>query len=343
MALFKMFGKEMGIDLGTANTLVYMKGKGIVVREPSVVAISNTTNEVHAVGLEAKQMIGRTPGNIIAIRPLRDGVIADYDITEKMLRYFIKRAYPNTSPFNGPRVIIGVPCGVTEVERRAVIDAAVSAGAKDALVIEEPMAAAIGAGLPVAEATGSMVVDIGGGTTEIAVISLGGIVTSKSIRVGGDEMDEAIVNFIRKEYNLLVGERTAEEIKIAIGSVYEGGGEVEMEVTGRNLLTGLPKTMKITSVEIRQALREPINAIIEGIKSTLEKTPPELSSDIMLLGIMLTGGGALLKNLDRLISKETGMPVHIAQEPLDCVAIGTGRALEDFDKLKTVFAKHKKY
>lgn len=343
MALFKFLGKEMGIDLGTANTLVYMKGKGIVVREPSVVAISTDNREVHAVGLEAKQMIGRTPGNIVAVRPLRDGVIADFDITQKMLKYFIMRAYPNTSVFSGPRVIIGIPCGVTEVEKRAVIDAALSAGAKDALVMEEPMAAAIGAGLPVADANGSMVVDIGGGTTEIAVISLGGIVTSKSIRVGGDEMDEAIANYIRKEYNLLIGERTAEEIKMTIGSVYEGGPEVEMNITGRNLMTGLPKTMKISSPEVRVALREPINTIIEGIKTTLEKTPPELSSDIMCQGIMLTGGGALLKNLDLLICKETGMPVHIAEDPLDCVAIGTGKALENFDKLKSVFQRHKNY
>lgn len=343
MALFKFFGKEMGIDLGTANTLVYMKGKGIVVREPSVVAISTDSKEIHAVGLEAKQMIGRTPGSIVAIRPLKDGVIADFDITQKMLKYFIQRAYPNTSVFNGPRVIVGIPCGVTEVEKRAVIDAALSAGAKDALIMEEPMAAAIGAGLPVADATGSMVVDIGGGTTEIAVICLGGIVTSKSIRVGGDEMDESIVNFIRKEYNLLIGERTAEEVKMNIGSVYEGGQESEMEITGRNLLTGLPKSMKITSAEIRLALREPVNAIVEGIKNTLEKTPPELSSDIMVSGIMLTGGGALLKNLNHLISKETGMPVHIAEDPLDCVAIGTGKALENFDKLKSVFQKNRNH
>ncbi len=343
MALFKFLGKEMGIDLGTANTLVYMKGKGIVVREPSVVAISTQTKEIHAVGLEAKKMIGRTPGNIVAIRPLKDGVIADFDITQKMLKYFIQRAYPKASVFNAPRVIIGVPCGVTEVEKRAVIDAALSAGAKDALIIEEPMAAAIGAGLPVAEATGSMVVDIGGGTTEIAVICLGGIVTSKSIRVGGDEMDEAIVNFVRKEYNLLIGERTAEEVKVNIGSVFEGGQETEMEITGRNLLTGLPKTMKITSIEIRKALRETVNAIVEGIKNTLEKTPPELSSDIMVQGIMLTGGGAMLKNLDQLIAKETGMPVHIAEDPLDCVAIGTGKALEHFDKLKSVFQKTRNY
>jgi rod shape-determining protein MreB len=343
MALFKFLGKEMGIDLGTANTLVYMKGKGIVVREPSVVAISTQTKEIHAVGLEAKKMIGRTPGNIVAIRPLKDGVIADFDITQKMLKYFIQRAYPKTSVFNAPRVIIGVPCGVTEVEKRAVIDAALSAGAKDALIIEEPMAAAIGAGLPVAEATGSMVVDIGGGTTEIAVICLGGIVTSKSIRVGGDEMDEAIVNFVRKEYNLLIGERTAEEVKVNIGSVFEGGQETEMAITGRNLLTGLPKTMKITSIEIRKALRETVNAIVEGIKNTLEKTPPELSSDIMVQGIMLTGGGAMLKNLDQLIAKETGMPVHIAEDPLDCVAIGTGKALEHFDKLKSVFQKTRNY
>lgn len=332
MSLFN-FGKGLGIDLGTANTLVYVEGKGIVVREPSVVAVTTGTKNIHAVGLEAKNMIGRTPGNIVAIRPLKDGVIADFDVTMEMIKYFIKRAYPGKSFFNSPKVIVGIPCGVTEVERRAVIDAAIAAGAKDALVIEEPMAAAIGAGLPVMEPTGSMVVDIGGGTTEIAVISLGGIVTSKSIRVGGDEMDESIVNYIRKEYNLLIGERTAEEIKLMIGSAGEISSEIFKDITGRNLLTGLPKTMKVSSTEIRLALKEPINAIIEGIKNTLEKTPPELASDIMTEGIVLTGGGAMLRNLDKLIGTETGMPVRIASEPLDCVAIGTGKALANFDKL----------
>lgn len=338
MKLFSFFTKDMGIDLGTANTLVSIKSKGIVVREPSVVAIHADTNKVLAVGSEAKNMIGRTPGNIVAIRPLKDGVIADFDITAQMLKYFIEKAYPNKSVFSAPRVVIGIPSGVTAVEKRAVIDAALGAGAKEAYLIEEPMAAAIGAGLPVSEPTGSMVVDIGGGTTEIAVISLGGIVTSKSIRVGGDEMDEAIQTFIRKEYSLMIGERTAEAIKMNIGSAYNANKEAGMEITGRNLLTGLPKTMLVKGDEIQEALKEPVNAIIEGIKLTLEKTPPELASDIMLQGIMLTGGGALLKGLDILINKETGMPVKIADEPLDCVAVGTGKTLENFDVLKSVLS-----
>jgi len=335
--MFKFVGKDMGIDLGTANTLVNLKSKGIVVREPSVVAIKEDTREVLAVGLEAKQMIGRTPGNIIAIRPLRDGVIADFDITQKMLKYFIRRAYPKKSLFFAPRVVVGVPVGVTEVEKRAVVEAAISAGAKDALLIEEPMAAAIGAGLPVAEPTGSMVVDIGGGTTEIAVISLGGIVTAKSVRIGGDEMDEAIVQYMKREYSLMIGERTAEQIKIEIGSAYPQKPERKMEVIGRNLVTGLPKKMLIGSDEIMEALREPVTVIVEGIKSTLEKTPPELASDIMLQGIMLTGGGALLSGIDQLIHEETHMPVKIAENPLDCVAQGTGIALENFDMMKSVF------
>lgn len=339
--MFKFGSKDLGIDLGTANTLVNLKGKGIVVREPSVVAIRADDREVLAVGLEAKKMIGRTPGNIIAIRPLRDGVIADFDITMKMLKYFIRRANPKKSMFFAPRVVVGVPVGVTEVEKRAVIEAAISAGAKDALLIEEPMAAAIGAGLPVAEPNGSMVVDIGGGTTEIAVISLGGIVTAKSVRVGGDEMDEAIVHYMKREYSLMIGERTAEQIKIEIGSAFPGQ-ERRMEVTGRNLVTGLPKTMVISSVEILEALKEPVAVIIEGIKSTLEKTPPELASDIMLQGIMLTGGGALLDGIDRLINSETKMPVRIAENPLDCVAQGTGIALDNFDMLKSVFIRSKK-
>jgi len=335
--MFKFVGKDMGIDLGTANTLVNLKSQGIVVREPSVVAIKEDTREVLAVGLEAKQMIGRTPGNIIAIRPLRDGVIADFDITQKMLKYFIRRAYPKKSLFFAPRVVVGVPVGVTEVEKRAVVEAAISAGAKDALLIEEPMAAAIGAGLPVAEPTGSMVVDIGGGTTEIAVISLGGIVTAKSVRIGGDEMDEAIVQYMKREYSLMIGERTAEQIKIEIGSAYPQKPERKMEVIGRNLVTGLPKKMLIGSDEIMEALREPVTVIVEGIKSTLEKTPPELASDIMLQGIMLTGGGALLSGIDQLIHEETHMPVKIAENPLDCVAQGTGIALENFDMMKSVF------
>jgi len=337
MELFNIFSKDMGIDLGTANTLVNLKGHGIVVREPSVVAIQEDTKDVLAVGLEAKKMIGRTPGNIIAIRPLKDGVIADFDTTQSMLKYFIKRAYPKSSLLFRPRVLVCVPSGVTEVEKRAVIEATEQAGAKEAYLIEEPMAAAIGSGLPVAEPTGSMVVDVGGGTTEIAVISLGGIVTSKSIRIGGDEMDEGIVYYIKKEYNLMMSERTAEETKISIGSAFPKIKEEKMEIRGRDLVTGLPKTHTVTSTEILNALREPVNSIIEGIKITLEKTPPELASDVMEHGIMLTGGGALLDGLDRLIKEETGMPVRIADEPLDCVAIGTGLALENYDLLKRVF------
>ncbi|MCG8538905.1 MAG: rod shape-determining protein [Clostridia bacterium] len=337
MVFFNIFSKDMGIDLGTANTLVNLKGNGIVVREPSVVAIQEDTKDVLAVGLEAKKMIGRTPGNIIAIRPLKDGVIADFDTTQSMLKYFIKRAYPKSSMLFRPRVLVCVPSGVTEVEKRAVIEATEQAGAKEAYLIEEPMAAAIGAGLPVAEPTGSMVVDIGGGTTEIAIISLGGIVTSKSIRIGGDEMDEAIVYYIKKEYNLMIGERTAEETKITIGSAFPKIKEEKMEIRGRDLVTGLPKTHIVTSTEVLNALKEPVNSIIEGIKITLEKTPPELAADVMEHGIMLTGGGALLDGLDRLIKEETGMPVTIAEEPLDCVAIGTGVALENYDLLKRVF------
>lgn len=342
MAFKSMFTRYMGIDLGTANTLVHVQHKGIVVREPSVVAIDQYTKEVKAVGEEAKKMIGRTPGNIVAIRPLKDGVIADFEVTQRMLKYFIERAYPKKSIFFAPKVLVGVPSGVTEVEKRAVIEAALAAGAKEAYLIEEPMAAAIGAGLPVSEATGSMVVDIGGGTTEIAVISLGGIVTSKSIRIGGDELDEAIASYIKKEYSLMIGERTAELIKVTIGSAYPKPKEEIMEITGRNLVTGLPKTMTIKSNEIMVALKEPVAAILDGIKSTLEKTPPELSSDIMMQGIMLTGGGALLHGLNKLIEDETKMPVHIAENPLDCVADGTGKALEHYDTLKSVFMKSKR-
>lgn len=341
MKFFNMY-RDFGIDLGTANTLVNQKGKGIIIREPSVVAIQTGTNEVMAVGEDAKKMIGRTPGNIVAIRPLRDGVIADFHITEKMLKYFIKKSFNKKRMFWGPRVVVGVPSGVTEVEKKAVIDAAIAAGARDALLIEEPMAAAIGAGLPVAEATGSMVVDIGGGTTEIAVISLGGIVTSLSIRIGGDELDEAIIGYVKKEYSLLIGERTAENVKMSIGSVYRSDKVIEYEITGRNMLSGLPRTMKVNSTEIYEALMEPVSSIIEGIKNTLEKTPPELASDIMLHGIMLTGGGALLKGLDKLVGDETGMPVNIAEEPLDCVAAGTGVAIENYDMLKSVFLTSKR-
>ncbi len=341
MGLFSGFVKDMGIDLGTANTLVYIKGKGIVAREPSVVAIQTNIKEVLAVGEEAKKMIGRTPGNIVAIRPLKDGVIADFDVTKSMLKYFIRKATKRRS-FLQPRVVVCVPSGVTEVEKRAVEEAAIHAGARDAYLIEEPMAAAIGAGLPVQEPTGSMIVDIGGGTTEVAIISLGGIVTSKSIRVGGDELDESIVNFIKKEYSLMIGERTAEEVKITIGSA-DGNTEITaMDIRGRDMITGLPKTINVSSKEIYDAMKEPIHNIIEAIKSTLEKTPPELASDVMELGIMLTGGGALLEGLDRLIGEETGMPVHIAEEPLDCVAIGTGKALDSIEILKKTLSNNKR-
>ncbi len=343
MGLFnKFFSKDMGIDLGTANTLVYVRSRGIVVREPSVVAIEEDTKQVLAVGQEAKQMIGRTPGNIIAIRPLRDGVIANFDITQSMLKYFIQRAYPKKSLLFAPRVVVGVPSGVTEVEKRAVEEAAIQAGAKEAYLIEEPMAAAIGAGLPVEEPTGSMVVDVGGGTTEIAIISLGGIVTSKSVRIGGDELDEAIVQYIKKEYSLMIGERTAEEVKFNIGSAYPKNKEEKMSIRGRDLISGLPKTLEISSTEILEALHEPINTILDAIKYTLEKTPPELASDIMEFGIMLTGGGALLDGIDQLIHKETGMPVHIAEEPLDCVALGTGKTIEEIETLKRVLISPRK-
>ena len=325
---FGKMTKDMGIDLGTANTLVYIKGQGIVVREPSVVAIRDDSKEVLAVGEEAKRMIGRTPGNIVAIRPMKDGVIADFDVTQSMLSYFIQKAAAKKGVVS-PRIAICVPFGVTEVEKRAIEEAARTAGAKDAFLIEEPMAAAIGAGLRIEEPEGNMVVDIGGGTSEIAIISLGGIVTAKSIRLGGDELDEAIVNYVKKEYSLMIGERTAEDVKIRIGSAYKEGEEMEMEIRGRDLISGLPKTMQISSSEVRDALRDPVNSIVDGIKSTLEKTPPELASDIMENGIMLTGGGALLKGLDKLVKEETGMPVEIAENPLDCVAIGTGKSVED--------------
>ena len=336
-----MFGKDMGIDLGTANTLVFVKGKGIVVNEPSVVAIKEKTNEVLAVGDEAKQMIGRTPGNIVAIRPLKDGVIADFDTTLAMLRYFIGKAYKQSLFGSKPRVIVCVPSGVTSVERRAVEEATEKAGAKKALIMEEPMAAAIGAHLRVEEPTGNMVVDIGGGTTDVAVISLGGIVASKSLRVAGDEFDEYIVAYIKKEYNLMIGERTAEQIKINIGAAYPTGQDETMEIRGRDLVTGLPKVLTITSTEVTEAIKEPVNSIIDAIKLTLEKTPPELAADIMESGIMLTGGGALLTGLDTLISLETGMPVNIAEDPLDCVAKGTGYALENIEKWQAVFSDDK--
>lgn len=330
-----IFNKDMGIDLGTANTLVYVKGREIVAREPSVVAIRKDNNKVLAVGQEAKDMIGRTPGNIVAIRPLKDGVIADFDVTQSMLKYFIRKAY-NKKTFMQPRVVVCIPSGVTEVEKKAVQDATRDAGAREAYLIEEPMAAAIGAGLPVHEATGSLIVDIGGGTTEVAVLSLGGMVTSMSIRVGGDELDDSIINYIKKEYNLMIGERTSEQIKINVGSAYldENSEERVMDIRGRDLVSGLPKTKTITASEIHEAMKEPIMSIVEAIKSTLEKTPPELSSDIMEQGIMITGGGALLEGIDKLINSETGMPVKIAENPLDCVAIGTGKAIDSIDLLK---------
>ena len=323
----KLFSRDIGIDLGTANTLVYMKGKGIVMREPSVVAMDVKENMVMAVGSEAKEMIGRTPGSISAVRPLKDGVIADFDVTSDMLKYFIRTAVHSTV-FSRPRVVICIPSGVTEVERRAVDEAARNAGAKAVELVEEPMAAAIGAGLQVNEAAGCMVVDIGGGTSEVAVISLGDIVTKCSVRTAGDDFDEAIISYIKTKYNLLIGERTAEDIKIRIGSAFPYEDETTMDVKGRNLVDGLPKNITISSEEVREALADPVSAIVDAIRSTLESTPPELSADIIDNGIMLTGGGAMLRGLDVLVSRETGMPVHVAENPLDCVAIGTGKCLD---------------
>ncbi len=324
-----MFSKDIGIDLGTANTLVFMKGKGIVMREPSVVAVDVRSDTVLAVGTQAKEMIGRTPGSIVAVRPLKDGVIADFDITATMLKHFIKKAMKGHS-FSRPHIVVCIPSGVTEVERRAVEDAARQAGASSVELIEEPMAAAIGAGLPVADPTGSMVVDIGGGTAEVAVISLGDIVTSCSVRVAGDKFDEAIISYVKKKYNLLIGERTAEEIKISIGSAFptDETENVSVEIKGRNLVDGLPKNVRISADEVRDALSDPLSLIVDAIKSTLEKTPPELAADIIDHGIMLTGGGALLKGLDLLVARETSMPVHVAETPLDCVVAGTGKRLE---------------
>lgn len=332
-----MFSKDIGIDLGTANTLIFMKGKGIIMREPSVVAVDTRNDTVRYVGQDAKEVIGRTPGSIVAVRPLKDGVIADFDITASMLQIFIRKVC-NNSVLARPRIIICIPSGVTEVERRAVREAAFKAGAKHVSIIEEPMAAAIGAGLPVAEATGSMVVDIGGGTSEVAVISLGGIVASRSVRVGGDELDNSIIQYIKRKYNLLIGERTAEDIKINIGSAFPLEEEATMDIKGRDLMDGLPKNIQITSEEIREALADPLSMVLDAIRTTLEKTPPELSTDIIDHGITLTGGGALLRGLDQLIEKETGMPVHIAESPLDCVAMGTGRVLDDIDRLRDLLA-----
>ncbi|WP_256369294.1 rod shape-determining protein [Thermaerobacter sp. FW80] len=336
-SVYRYFSRDMGIDLGTANTLVYVRGRGIVIHEPSVVAVQAETKQVLAVGEEAKRMIGRTPGNIIAVRPMKDGVIADFEITQAMLRHFIAKALRGR-PLLRPRVVICLPSGVTEVEKRAVVDATEQAGARKAYPIEEPMAAAIGAGLPVHEPTGNMIVDIGGGTTEVAIISLGGIVTHRSIRIGGDEMDEAIVNYVKRNYNLLIGERTAEEVKIAIGSAYPMDDEGSVEIRGRDLVTGLPKTIEVTAAEIREALSETVAAIVDAIKVTLERTPPELASDIMDRGIVMTGGGSLLRGLDRRVAEETGMPVHIAEDPLLSVALGAGKYLDVIDNVQRSLA-----
>src|SRR6187549_2000473 len=333
-----IFSRDIGIDLGTANTLVHVRDRGIVMSEPSVVAIDAKTRRVLAVGAEAKRMVGRTPASIIAIRPLRDGVISDFDVTEEMIKYFVRRVHDRVGMIPRPRMLLGIPSGVTEVEKRAVRDAALNAGARWARLIEEPMAAAIGAGLPVSEPSGSLVVDIGGGTTEVAVISLGGIVVSRSVRIGGDEMDTDIVGFARREYNLLMGERTAEEIKIAVGSAYptEGGDERTVTFRGRDLLTGLPRSVEVGSDQIREALEPSIAQIIDAIKETIEETPPELVADIMDQGIVLAGGGALLVGLDRRVAEATQMPVHIADDPLTCVVRGTGRVLEELDTLERV-------
>ncbi len=322
--------RDMGIDLGTANTLVHVRGRGILLREPSVIAIDSDTNVIQAVGEEAKRMLGRTPQRIKAIRPLRDGVIADFEQTEQMIRYFIRKVH-RRNLLMAPRMVIGVPSGVTEVEEMAVIQAARKAGAREAFTIEEPMAAAIGADLPISEPTGCMIVDIGGGTTEVAVISLRGIVTSRSIRIAGDEIDEAIMNHVKRTYNLSIGDRTAEEVKLTIGSAFNTGTDREMNVRGRDLISGLPRCIPISSSEIREAISDPVYSIIEAVKVTLEATPPELSSDIYERGIVLAGGGALLMGIDKLLAKETGMPVHIAADPLSCVVLGTGKYLEELE------------
>ncbi len=335
-----MFSNDIGIDLGTANTLVYVRDRGIILREPSVVAIQSGTNRVLAVGDEAKRMLGRTPGSIVAIRPLKSGVIADFEITEAMLRYFIRKVH-NRRAMVRPRVIIAVPSGITEVEKRAVKDSANHAGAREVYLIEEPMAAAIGVGLPVQEPAGNMIVDIGGGTTEVALISLAGIVFSRSVRVGGDEMDEAIVQHMKRVYNLMIGERTAEEVKMMIGSAYPMGEETTMEVKGRDLVAGLPKTLTITSEEIREALQEPVSTIVEAVRITLERCPPELSADLVDRGLIVAGGGALLHGLDKLIAEQTGLPVHLADDPLSAVAEGTGVVLHELNFLRKMAGSDK--
>lgn len=334
----QVFGRDIAVDLGTANTIVYVRGRGIVLNEPSVVAINTKNGQSLAVGAEAKRMIGRTPGHIVAIRPLKDGVIADFDVTEKMLRYFIQKVHRRRyfSFMNKPRVVVCVPSGITGVEQRAVEEASIQAGARASYIIEEPMAAAIGAGLPVHEPAGNMVVDIGGGTTEVAVISLGGVVTSTSIRIGGDELDEAIVNYIKKEYSLMLGERTAEEIKVSVGSAFPLPEENQAEVRGRDLVTGLPKTIIVSAEEVRRAMEEPVNSICDAVKTTLDRCPPELAADIMDKGIVLTGGGASLHALDERLKHETGMPIHTVDKPLHSVAIGSGKCLEEFEALRRV-------
>jgi rod shape-determining protein MreB len=333
--LWGLFSNDLAIDLGTANTLVYLKGKGIVVNEPSVVAINKDTDKVLAVGREAKLMLGRTPGSIVAIRPMKDGVIANFEVTEEMLKYFIRKVH-NRKRLVMPRVIIAVPSGITQVEKRAVKDSAQSAGAREVYLIEEPMASAIGAGLPIQEPSGNMIVDIGGGTTEVAVISLSGIVYSRSVRVGGDEMDEAIVSYIKRKYNLLIGERTAEEIKIEIGSAFPMEKKQTIEVKGRDLVAGIPKILVISDEEVREALLEPVTAIVDAIKNALERTPPELSADIVEKGIVLAGGGSMLRGLDVLIREETELPIAIAEDPLTCVVRGAGAVLDEMDLLKQI-------
>lgn len=329
------FSSDLAIDLGTANTLVYAKGRGIVVSEPSIVAINRVTGKIEAVGRDAKDMLGRTPGNIVAIRPMKDGVIADFEITEKMLSHFIHRAH-NRSTLVRPRIVIGIPSDVTQVEKRAVKDSALKAKASEVYLIDQAMAAAIGAGLPITEPSGNMVVDIGGGTTDIAVISLAGIVYSKSVRVAGNEMDEALIQYIKKKYNLLIGERTAEQVKFEIGSAFPLDEPMTMEIKGRDLIEGIPKTLTVTDAEIREALQEPVRVIVNAVRVALERTPPELSADIVDRGIVLTGGGALLKNIDRLLREETGLPVSVAEDPLSSVVLGTGKMLSDFDLLRKI-------
>jgi rod shape-determining protein MreB len=334
-AIWGMFSNDLSIDLGTANTLVYQKGKGIVMDEPSVVAVHKDTNRVLAVGKEAKNMLGRTPGSIVAIRPMRDGVIANFEITEAMLRYFIQKVH-NRKTLVRPRIVVSVPSGITQVEKRAVRDSAQSAGAREVYLVEEPMAAAIGAGMPIQEPSGNMIVDIGGGTTEVAVISLSGIVYAKSIRIAGDEMDEAIVNYVKRKYNLLIGERTAEQIKIEIGSAFPLETKQSVEIKGRDLVAGIPRTQSISDDEIREAMLEPVNAIVDTIRIALERTPPELAADIVDKGIVLAGGGALLRGLDSLIREETGLPITIAEDPLTCVVRGTGKVLDELDLLRQI-------